>query len=169
MILLGINCGFGNSDVGLLPMSAVDLARGWVSFPRPKTGANRRCPLWPETVVAIREYLLHRPAPKQAADADRLFITKYGTCWAKKIEDNPVSKETRKLLDVLKINGNRNFYALRHTFETIGGETDRQVAVDYIMGHLSDDMASVYRERIGDERLRAVTNHVRNWLFAEAT
>jgi hypothetical protein len=28
-------------------------------------------------------------------------------------------------------------------------------------------MASVYRERISDERLRAVVDHVRNWLFAD--
>ena len=42
------------------------------------------------------------------------------------------------------------FYALRHTFETIGGESRDQVAVDAIMGHSRDDMASVYRERIGD-------------------
>jgi hypothetical protein len=26
-------------------------------------------------------------------------------------------------------------------------------------------MASVYRERISEERLRAVTDHVRKWLF----
>ena len=48
------------------------------------------------------------------------------------------------------------FYALRHTFETIGGESRDQVAVDAIMGHSREDMASVYRERIGDDRLRAV-------------
>ena len=56
------------------------------------------------------------------------------------------------------------FYALRHTFETIGGESRDQVAVDAIMGHSRDDMASVYRERIGDDRLRAVVEHVRQWL-----
>jgi hypothetical protein len=54
------------------------------------------------------------------------------------------------------------FYALRHTLETIGGESRDQVAVDAIMGHSRDDMASVYRERIGDDRLRAVVQHVRN-------
>ena len=59
----------------------------------------------------------------------------------------------------------RQFGALRHTFETIGGEAKDQVAVDHIMGHARDDMASVYRERISDERLRAVTDHVRAWLF----
>src|SRR5262249_8881451 len=37
MILLGVNCGFGNSDIGNLPMSALDLERGWISYPRPKT------------------------------------------------------------------------------------------------------------------------------------
>lgn len=31
--------------------------------------------------------------------------------------------------------------------------------------HVRDDMASVYRERISEERLRAVTEHVRKWLF----
>jgi integrase len=57
------------------------------------------------------------------------------------------------------------FYALRHTFETIAGESRDQVAVDAIMGHSREDMASVYRERIGDDRLRAVAEHVRQWLF----
>ncbi len=33
------------------------------------------------------------------------------------------------------------------------------------MGHARDDMASVYRETISDERLRAVAEHVRKWLF----
>jgi integrase len=57
------------------------------------------------------------------------------------------------------------FYALRHTFETIGGDSRDQVAVDAIMGHSRDDMASVYRERIDDARLRAVAQHVRQWLM----
>src|SRR5262245_4412681 len=38
MVLLGINCGFGNADCGTLPMSAVNLDGGWVDYPRPKTG-----------------------------------------------------------------------------------------------------------------------------------
>ena len=28
-------------------------------------------------------------------------------------------------------------------------------------------MSSVYREGISDERLKAVTDHVRNWLFPD--
>ena len=96
-----------------------------------------------------------------------MFITSIGLSWHKATGDNPVSKEMRKLLDTLGIDGSRNFYALRHTFETIGGETKDQVAVDHIMGHARDDMASAYRERISDERLKAVSDHVRRWLFGK--
>jgi integrase len=166
MIPLGVNCGFGNADVGTLPRAALDVEGGWVNYHRPKTGITRRCPLWPETVEALREAVAVRPKPKDPADAGRAFLTVRGGSWHKKIEDNPVSKETRKLLDALGINGHRNFYALRHAFETVGGESKDQVAVDHIMGHARDDMASVYRERISDERLRAVAEHVRKWLFA---
>ena len=52
---------------------------------------------------------------------------------------------------------------------TIGGESRDQVAVNYIMGHAppDSDMASVYRERISDERLKAVVDHVHQWLFGD--
>lgn len=50
---LCVNCGFTNKDIGDLPRSALDLAGGWVDFPRPKTGVVRRAKLWPETVAAL--------------------------------------------------------------------------------------------------------------------
>jgi hypothetical protein len=59
----------------------------------------------------------------------------------------------------------RSFYALRHVFETVAGESRDQVAVGHIMGHARNDMASVYRERISDERVRAVNDHIRRCLF----
>jgi integrase len=143
----------------------LDLERAWVDYHRPKTGIARRCPLWPETVEALKEAIAQCPKAKARADAALVFVTVKGASWHKTIQDNPISKEMRKLLDGLGINGHRGFYALRHTFETIGGEAKDQVAVDHIMGHAREDMASVYRERISDERLKAVTNHVRQWLF----
>jgi integrase len=121
MILPGMNCGFDNSDCGTLPLAALDLDDGWVNYHRPKTGITRRCARWPETVEAIREALTARSEPKDPALARRVFVTKRGGSWYKSTEDNPVSKGTRKLLDALGINGHRNFYALRHTFETVGG------------------------------------------------
>lgn len=166
MILLGINCGFGNADCGNLPVGALDLDGGWIDYPRPKTGVNRRCPLWPETVEALREALDKRKAPRDAADAGLVFITQRGLSWTKDIADSPVTKETKKLLNELGINGHRNFYTLRHTFRTIADEARDQPAVDFLMGHESTHMSSVYRERISDERLRAVVDYMRAWLFA---
>src|SRR5262249_49245353 len=137
MILLGVNCGFGNSDCGRLSRSAVDLETGWIDYPRPKTGIARRCPLWPETVTALREALTKRPTPKSNADAGLFFVTKYGLSWHKDTPDGPISKETAKLLKKLDINGRKGlgFYTLRHTFRTIADESKDQPAVDFIMGH----------------------------------
>ena len=176
MILLGINCGFGQTDVSSLPQSTVDLEGGWIDYPRPKTGIERRCPLWPETVKALREAIAKRPKPKDAADADLAFITKYGKRWVKThttengsgTPADALGQQFSKLLTELGIKRpGVSFYALRHTFATIGGESRDQVAVDHIMGHARDDMASLYRERISDERLKAVTDTIHNWLFAE--
>jgi len=169
MILLGVNCGFGNADCGHLPISALDLDAGMIDFPRPKTGVARRCSLWPETTQAVKEALAVRPDPKREADAGLVFITKYGLPWARGNDPAIISKEMTKLLDALGINGSRNFYTLRHTFRTVADESRDQPAVDLIMGHEIPHMSTVYRERIDDNRLRAVAEHVRRWLFgAEA-
>jgi integrase len=167
MILLGINCGFGNADCGSLPLTAVDLEHGIIDFPRPKTGIPRRCILWPETVVAIREALAARPEPKKAEHAGLVFVTKYGQPWAKLSTDNTLAKEMGKLLKTLGINGRvgLGFYTLRHTFRTVADEAKDQPAADFIMGHEVPHMSSVYRETISDARLKAVSDHVRAWLF----
>ncbi len=165
MVMLGINCGFGNSDCGHLPTTALDLDAGWLDYPRPKTGIKRRCPLWPETVLALRKALADRPDPKDEEHAGLTFITKYGLPWAKDTPDSPITKEMRKLLDKLGINGHRNFYTLRHVFRTVADEAKDQPAVDHLMGHATNDMASVYREGISDGRLKAVSDYVRAWLF----
>jgi integrase len=167
MILLGINCGFGNADCGHLLLSAMDLDAGMIDFPRPKTGISRRCALWTETVKAIREAWAHRPVPKNEEHASLVFVTKYGSPWAKDTPDQTLAKEFRKLLNKLQINGRKGlgFYTLRHTFRTVADESKDQPAVDFIMGHEVPHMSSVYRETISDARLKAVADHVRNWLF----
>jgi integrase len=167
MLFLAINAAMGNNDIGQLPLKALDLERGWIVYPRPKTGISRHCPLWPETISAIREWLEKRPTPKDEANAALVFTTRCGGKWAKDTADRPITKECRKLLDGLGIPGKRNFYGIRHSFETIAGESQDQVAVDHIMGHAREDMASTYRERISDERLCRVTDQVRRWLFGK--
>ena len=180
MVLLGINGGMHNMDVATLPIAAVDLERGMVDFPRGKTGVPRRIPLWPETVTAIKDWMKVRPAPKHAGDAHLIFLTKQRRPWYRlgrfvqegdatviKGIDNPVSKSFRILLDNLGVNGKRNFLALRHGFRTVArGARDRE-AIDSLMGHVDESMAGHYIEDgLPDERLRAVTDYVRAWLFA---
>jgi integrase len=157
MILLGINVGFGNADCANLPLTALDLERGWLDYPRPKTGIGRRCPLWPETVLAIREALAKRPTPKPE-HAGLVFISRLGTPWCSVREKNRtdgVAVQMTKLLRKLEID----------SFRTVADEAKDQPAADSIMGHEAPTMASVYPERISDERLKAVSNHVRAWLF----
>ncbi len=166
MILLAINCGFGNNDCATLPARAVDLESGWIDFPRPKTGIPRRCPLWPETIKAIKDVLGKRRSPTDKAHEDLVFITAALGSFAKETADNPIAKEFAKLAKRLGLQQRgRGFYSLRHTFRTIADESRDQPACDAIMGHSDPSMAAVYRERIGDDRLKTVSDHVRQWLF----
>jgi integrase len=167
MILLGINAGLGNSDCGNLTLADVNLETGFLDSVRPKTGIGRRCPLWPETVQALKDALAARPEPKKEEHAGLVFVTRCGDSWHTGTTDGPLSRETGKLLHRLGINGRTGlgFYTLRHTFRTVADEAKDQPAADFIMGHESGHMSSVYRERIGDERLKAVSDHVRNWLL----
>jgi integrase len=173
MILLGINAGLGNADCGKLTQDKIDLGKAWLSYPRPKTQVARRAPLWPETVKALREWAKLRPDHKDEAHASLVFVTRCGAPWFKNgTPDNPVSKEFRKLLDEIGImRKGLNFYGLRHTFETVAGETLDQPAIDRIMGHAENagDMSAVYREAVDDARLAKVVNHVRKWLKKKLT
>lgn len=177
MVYLGVNCGLGNTDVSNLPKTAIDFTGGWIDYPRPKTQIARRCKLWPETIQALRTALELRPAPKDPADADMVFLTVQRNRWVRCIPSaktqgkfavsDRVSSRFKALLKSLGINGRRRlgFYTLRHCFETAAGESRDQVAVDCIMGHVDPSMGANYRERISDTRLEAVAQTVRNWLF----
>ena len=180
MILLGVNCGFGQSDLARLPKSAVKA--GWIEYARHKTGVPRRIPLWPETVKALKAAVAVRPQPEKPENDKLVFLTPSGTPVvrnriAKRKEErrkaevvtrvDTVARAFKALMQENGIDGNRNYYALRHTLETIGGDTGDQVAVSAVMGHAprAGDMSSVYRERIDDSRLRRVVDHVHDWLF----
>jgi len=181
MILLGINCGFGQTDVASLPLDALDLDRGWIDFPRIKTAIPRRCPLWPETVAAIRAAIEARPEPKGDADVGLVFVTKYGRRWVRMkahqdengaekagVVSDAVRLEFGKLLAALGMKRKGlGFYGLRHTFRTVADGAKDQPAADFLMGHVSDSMASVYRDRVEDDRLKAVTDTVRTWLWPD--
>jgi integrase len=158
MMLLGINCGFGNNDCAKLSKSHLDLEGGWIDYPRPKTGVDRRCPLWKETVRALNTVADSRPDPKDPLNSDLVVVTKYGFAWLPKSKtwaDSPITKEFAKLLQNagMKRQG-LSFYALRHTFQTIAEQSLDKDAVRCIMGHAegANDMSAVYSE----ERPRAL-------------
>ena len=173
MILLAANGGLGQTDLGRLPMRAVNLESGWLDYGRPKTGVPRRIPLWPETVDSIREWVPMRPKAKDKADVGLLFLTPRGARWVTVSKNgaprDAVAQHFTKLLSDLGLHRPRlGFYGLRHTFETVAGEAGDQIAVDAIMGHVPQGMGAHYRERISDNRLRRVVEHVRVWVFASA-
>jgi hypothetical protein len=105
MILLGVNCGFGQTDVANLPLSSLDLAGGWIDFPRPKTEVVWRCPLWPETVAALRQAIAARPTPKAPADAGLVFVTTHGRRWVLKAawNTNPIPPDRMTVAEAAEV------------------------------------------------------------------
>ena len=166
MVLLGVNCGFGNHDVATLPLTAINLNNGWINYPRPKTGIARRCPLWPETIQALREVLAERPNPKPDAET-LVFVTARRRPWLNAAGiANPVSVSIRKLMKEIGVHSEGiGFYTLRHVFRTIADECKDHVACSLIMGHADTSIADDYRERVDDSRLVAVVEHVHQWLY----
>jgi integrase len=174
MVYLGVNCGFGQTDCSELTRAA--LARpGWIDFRRQKTGTPRRAPLWPETVDALKAVAAVRPSPLDPADADCVFITRFGRQWVRTTdrgEEKPgvrvdaVGQEFAKLARRVGV-AVPGPYTLRHVFLTVAEEIRDPVAVGLIMGHVDDGIAAHYREHVSDTRLQAVVDLVRNWLMAD--
>lgn len=194
MILLSLNTGMNNADLGNLKESNIDFKTGWMDYPRHKTGVERLAKLWPETIKSIDDYWPLRQKPL-AEFAEFVFITSARRKWA----HSSLPSEFRKLVELtnakrdrngepirrpkLKANGepmkgkyeyqplkrppvpHGSFSYFRHTFETVAGGTRDQIAVNAVMGHVDGSMAAEYREEIDDERLEAVANHIRHWLF----
>jgi integrase len=168
MLLLGVNCGFGPTDCATLPLDAVDLNAGWIDYARPKTGIARRCPLWPETVQALKDALAVRPTPKHETDAKLVFISARGNRFISCNAAHPVTVVIVHLMKTTKVHREgRGPYTMRHVFRTVADDALDRVAIDLIMGHSDPSMGGHYRERIDDSRLVAVAEHVRTWLFGK--
>jgi integrase len=178
MVLLALNCGFGQSDLAALPLTALDLDTGWVTFPRPKTGLSRRAKLWPETVQAVREALEVRPGPAAPEFAPLAFLTRPGRRgpggrpWVR-VRDrgnrpatpiDAIAPEFSKLCERLGIQGPA-FYGLRHVYRTVADSAGDERAVNFTMGHADRHISTAYVLRIEDARLEKVAAHVRAWLW----
>lgn len=153
IIYLGINCGFGPLDsIGLSPSK---IENGFHNYARSKTGIQRRCPLWPETQMAIA---------KIAAGSHVLN----GRKWSRHI----VAREFKSLCKKCGIyrKGITVPYTLRRTFETVAKNADvNQSVIDRIMGHERPDMSEVYNQKTFDKQLVKCTDFVRAWLGGTVT
>jgi integrase len=163
MILMGLNGGFGNGDCCALPWTAIEYPTQeghltWIDFPRPKTGAPRRFPLWPETIAAL-EALPHV--------GPYVFTPQRGNQWSE--SDRTMSKQFRSLAKRAGIHQHGlGFYTLRHVFATVASDKCRDSqAIASILGHVGTSMAEKhYIEGISARRLFRVVAKVRIWLFA---
>jgi integrase len=167
MVLVGLNCAYGNYDVASLCHEHI---KGeWADFPRPKTGIERRCWLWPETLEALRSFKRHKY--REAKYADLVFLTYRGNPWVRFTDNrwrDSLATVFGELLRELGLHKKgRGFYALRHTFRTIADKIPDRPAIDRVMGHGDESTANEYREYIADSRLHAVSQHVRQWLSGQ--
>lgn len=141
MILLAINGGYGNSDCSELPVALVDFQGGWIDYARGKTGNNRRLPLWPETIAALRDaikistrdgYAFGTLANPRNGRPGGLPLVRDG--------DDRISVNFAKLCAACGCHRDGiSFYGLRRTFATFASMYGPTLFVKRITGHCSDD------------------------------
>ena len=157
LILLGLNCGFGNSDIGSLKLTEVDLDRGIISDHRKKTGVTRDFALWEETVAALRRYLnAHRGKTEKKNVNELFFVSRQGNpmCWeyidekGEKHRSDAVKNRFDKLCKRAGISlpYGAGFYILRHTYATMIGEMSSDPReVQAAMAHSTIQQQETYR------------------------
>lgn len=160
-VLLGLNCGFSPSDCHALKYEHIVLMpdTGYleIQMARVKTEVLRRCSLWPETLKALDAIRSGRP--------DYYFTTPDG----EQITEKSVHSVSKKFSQIAKWCGSpATFYWLRHTHQNIGESKGDSIAVKISMGHSDNSISDTYRHDIPSERLRAVSENIRSWLYKDA-
>jgi integrase len=179
LLWLGLNVGFGNTDIGVLRLADVDLEKGKISNTRQKTGAQRDFDLWPETVMALRVYLAgHRGKPRTEAIADRFFVGRKGLpmTWEEVTENGTIKRSdaVKCRFDRLceragvKLPYGAGFYILRHTYATRIGEGSEDLReVQAAMGHITLQQQQTYRHDMAS-KARSAQARLHDALIAKA-
>ena len=167
LLLLGLNCGFGNTDIGTLRLCDVDLEAATVSHPRPKTGVERNFCLWPETAGVLRTYIQnHRGRPSNEEIAKLVFVGKRGRplCW-EQIDENgnyrrsdAIKNRFKRLYEKagLKRPYGRGYYSMRHTFATLIGIGSNDLReVQAALGQRTISIQDVYRHDRSQKAIKA--------------
>jgi len=160
-VMLGINCGMYSKDISDLRNDHFD--GEFIDNVRLKTGAPRRCWLWPITRDLIEE---HRYGDNEH---NRVFLSADGGLINIRRElsrTDLVASNWKGIKRRVKLTGrNTGFKNLRHTFRTEADQTGDQRALFLAMAHLDESISAVYTHRVDDERLINVAQHVHKWLF----
>lgn len=189
MLLLAMNGGMGNEDLGSLRLGDVDLKRGFYDSTRHKTGVRRRFPLWPDTIKALKVVIASRPKPLDPTNADLVFLTAFGvpfvrttaivkdgdTVGARSVDSIGflfnrllLGLEIRKPSpknELVGLTDGRGFYSLRRLHRTLADDLKDTSAARRIMGHADPGIEKHYVLDVPDARLMAVTDHVRSKIF----
>jgi len=157
LLMLGLNCGFGNMDIGTLKLSDIDFENGMISHPRPKTGVLRDFKLWPETINAIKLYIEKERGRPMDEEIDKLlFVGRRGNpmVWeeidekGKMNRSDAIKNRFRRLFSKagLKKNYGTGFYILRHCYATIIGTCSSDPReVQAALGHVTFNQQEAYR------------------------
>ena len=157
LLMLGLNCGFGNMDIGTLKRSDIDLEQGTISHPRPKTRVERNFNLWPETVEVLNAYIAeYRGKPINEDVGKLVFVGRKGNplCWERidekgkfKRSDAVMSRFKRLFTKAgLKRQYGVGFYILRHTYATIIGSNSNDLReVQAALGQTTFEQQETYR------------------------
>lgn len=149
-LLLGINCGLGNTDVSGLEWRHIEEVEGQLVLkkPRAKNGRARMIPLWNMTVSAL--------GPRGEG---RILTTRTGLPLVGTARRDALGQTFRRVTG-------KPFYGLRHMFMTIGSQVGDSEAVRFMMGHAPRDMADHYilSPAWSMSRLMKITEHIETWL-----
>ncbi len=182
IVLLGANAALLPVDIARLEFEEIDLDRSTLRQARGKTGVDRQCWLWPQTVEAVKAAIEARPKPAKPEYRDLVFLTESGNPMVRTRTPAKAAKDIKKALNATVINRvtsdfrglmqdckvyrhRRGFGALRHGFLTIAEQGRDFAAVACVMGHVLPGVGSHYRERVGADRIKAACEIVRTWLF----
>ena len=167
LLLLGLNCGFGNTDIGTLKLCDIDLEAATVSHPRPKTDVERNFYLWPETVDVLRLYIKsYRCKPLNGKVAELVFVGKRGMplCWEQIDEygnckrSDSIKNRFRRLYEKAGLQRpyGRGYYSMRHTFATLIGFGSNDLReVQAALGHRTISIQDVYRHDRSQKAMKA--------------
>jgi integrase len=153
-ILIGLNTGSTPKEILEYTWADVE-PDGWMTPPRSKNGNFRRFRLWPEVMALLgkRPATPSKPLLKWTVTGGIGSMVTRNFILLKKAENLPTGW---------------TFYSTRTTLINNcynAGFTSDVAAIECITGHSNNHASHFYRERPDDERIWAVLQSQREWLF----